>query len=77
MKWLRRLFGGKPQAGLTFTSTLGMKIDVGAVVCYACKNYFFITRADFEKPKFCPYCGLNFGSNMETVPGSAMEEHIV
>lgn len=79
MKWLRKIFSRKqkPQAGLTFTSTFGKKVEVGAVVCYVCKNYFFIARADFEKPTFCPYCGLNFGAALETVPGEALEEHIV
>jgi uncharacterized CHY-type Zn-finger protein len=79
VKWIRKFFARKPapQAGLTFTSTLGKRIDVGMVLCYTCKNYFFVTRAELETPKFCPYCGVNFGQATEIVAGEAMEEHIV
>lgn len=77
MKFLRKLFRRKPKALLTYTSNNGNKIEVGALVCSTCKNYFFVARAELEKPRFCAYCGTDFGSKIDIVPGEAVEELIV
>jgi hypothetical protein len=83
MKWLRELFRRRPtgtalpQAQLTFTSTLGKKLDVCGIVCATCKNYFFVTRVEIEQPKFCPYCGTDFSKSIEFVPGESIEDQLV
>lgn len=79
MKFLRNLFRRKkPQALLTYTSDkLGRKLEVGAIVCNTCKNYFFVTRAELEKPKFCPYCGIDFSRSLEIVDGGDVDDLIL
>lgn len=63
MNWLRRLFRRKPEARratLILTLKYGTKVDVGSILCQQCQNFFFAPQMEYEKPSFCPFCGLKF-----------------
>lgn len=38
----------------------GKAVDVAAIHCNACKNYFWAAHCEIQMPAFCPYCGREF-----------------
>ena len=38
----------------------GERRVLDGVGCPSCKNYFWVEGAHIEKPKYCPYCGVEF-----------------
>lgn len=58
LRWALR----RGKVAFIFTRYDGQTAEVDCCACSTCKNYFWAQHVILEPPKFCPFCGSEFGS---------------